>query len=123
MIIVLIIQYLLGMYVNMFAAAPEDPAFKTEGVFPKIVFGLHAFVGLGLLTGSIATLVLGLKSEKAAVKKTSFFAFGAIVLSFLAGVSTVALKNTPSQIASYVMSIGFLASLIAYGKLFFLLKR
>ncbi len=122
MLVFLVAQYLLGMYVAMFAARPEDPAFKTEGLFPKIVFGFHSLVGLGLLVGSVVTLVFGLKNQEEKIKKTAIFAFISIVLAFSAGIATVILKDTAAEITSYVMSAGFLGAFISYGKLFFLLK-
>lgn len=116
-------QYLLGMYVAMFAARPEDPEFKTEGFFPKIIFGLHGLLGFGLLIGAVVILVLGSKNKNDKLKKTTLYGFLSILLAFLAGVSNVLLKDNPAEISSYVMSVGFILSFIFYGKLFYLLRN
>lgn len=123
MIIALIVQYLLGMYVNMFAVAPDDPKFKTESIFPKIVFGLHGLVGLLLLLGSIYVFISGYQSEDEALRKMTLYGFLSILLAFSAGIATVVFKDTAAEISSYVMSIGFLLSFISYGRLFFFLKQ
>ena len=123
MLIALGAQYLLGMYVNMFAAPPDDPKFKTEGLFPKVVFGTHALLGLGILVGSVAVLILAIKSRESNLKKIGTYGFLSVFLAFCGGIATISLKDNASEISSYVMSAGFLLSFVFYGKLFYLLKK
>jgi hypothetical protein len=122
MMVFLTIEYLLGMYVNMFAAAPDDPAFATEGILPKIIFGLHGLVGTGLLIGAIVTLMVGIKSQEAKIKKTAVLAFSSVAMAFLAGIATIVLKDNAAEVSSYIMSVGFISALIFYGKLLHLLS-
>ena len=123
MIIFLVLQYIFGMYINMFAATPDQPEFKTEGMFPKIIFGLHGLLGLSLLIGSTVILIKGLKSDNQKIKKISIYGFLGILLAFFAGICTVVLKDTAAEVSSYVMSLGFIVSLITYGKIYYSLKE
>ena len=120
--IALIVEYVLGMYTALFSAAPDDPQYLTEPVINKIIFGLHGLVGLFLLIGATVMLIMGLKSNNP-TKHMAIHGFLSIFLAFGAGIATVMLKETASEIASFIMSVGFLLSFIIYGKLFFLLKK
>lgn len=119
----LVAQYLLGMYINMFGATPDDPKFKTEPIFSKIAFALHSLLGLGLLIGSIVVLIFGLQSADKKLGNMTIYGFTSILLSFCAGIATVTFKSTASEISSYIMSAGFLASLLFYGKIIYYLKN
>lgn len=123
MFVTLIVQYLFGMYINMFAVPPDDPKFKTEPIYPKIVFGLHGLLGTMLLIGSIIVLVSGLKNQDLKIKKIAVFGFFSILLAFCGGIATISFKDNAAEISSYIMSIGFLLSFIFYFKLTFYLKN
>lgn len=117
MLVALATEYILGMYINMFALPPEDPGFATESVVPKIAFGLHGLMGCVLLIGGLLVLFAGLKSAEKKIRDTSLHGFLSILLAFLAGIATISFKDEASEIASFLMSVGFLMSFFFYGKL------
>lgn len=123
MLVLLAAQYLLGMYVALFALSPDDPGYSKESVLPKIIFGVHGLLGLFLLIGSIIVMIAGVRSGNLKIKRKSIFGFLSILLAFVAGIATITFKDNASEISSYIMSLGFLLSFFFYGKLLYILKK
>ena len=46
-----------------------------------------------------------------------------ILVSAGAGIATTNLKDNASELASFTMSLGFIAAFVSYGKLYFFLKE
>lgn len=118
-LVCLALEYLLGMYVALFAAFPDEPEYLTESIIPKIAFGIHGLLGLILLIISVVILVLGMKAKQAQARKLALYGFLSILLAFGAGMATVMLKETASEVSSFVMSAGFLLSFVWYWKLYY----
>lgn len=122
MIIALSIQFILGMVLNLFAVPPDDPKYATEPIFLKLIFPLHGILGIALLIGAIVLLFFALKSESRIWKKMATFGLISILIAAGGGIATIILKDNASEIASFVMSLGFILSFLSYGKFYFLLK-
>lgn len=117
----LIIQFILGMSINLFAVAPSDPKFAAEPILIKLILPAHVIVALLLLIGAIAILVMSVRSKNAKWKKTAGQGLGGIVFAVGGGLATIFLKGNASEIASLVMAISFLSSFIAYGRLYYII--
>lgn len=110
----LVVQYLLGMYTNMFVAFPEN---KHEGQLwqfawhqPSLV--LHILVGFSLLFGAISLVVRSIKQKN----KSWIYASSIGTIAILSGISVGALFiPTQIDIYSFLMAISFIIAFIALG--------
>jgi len=104
------VMFLLGMAVNLIGLPSE-----TKGsiqTITTILVGLHALLGIGLIAGSILTV---LRAKSSVFLKLALIGLVIIVFTFFCGVMTL---NTENNWWSYAMSVGFLASFWIYGVLF-----
>jgi hypothetical protein len=118
----LIIQFVLGMLMNLFAVAPSDPKFATEPLLIKLILPAHIIVALLLLVGSIFIFVFSVRDTIAESSKVAGQGLSSVILAIGGGIATVFLKGIGSEVASLVMAISFLSAFIAYGRFYFLLK-
>lgn len=100
----LALQFLLGMLLNFIGA----DATGTNHTIYIIVLILHILNALGLVEGNI---YIALKEKS----KLSWYAVGALIITFCAGILTVFTKQ---DIWSFVMACGFLASCWLNGMLY-----
>jgi hypothetical protein len=106
----LALQFLLGMAANLIG----EPKSTFVGVVDGIIVILHILVAIGLVAVSIRLL---LAARKAALgQRLAVWGLVVIVVTFLAGVGTIATGN---EWASYLMAVGFLAAAAIYGGTFF----
>lgn len=112
-LIMLGIMFLLGMAVNLigFPSETSGGVRTTDMVF----IALHVLIAIGLIAGALITMNL-LKKHEPGYTKLGWSGFIAIIITFTAGVLTMAYEN---NWWSYVMAIGFIASLWIYGLLYF----
>src|SRR5258706_10960424 len=96
------IQYVLGMIINMFAAPPDDPAFKTESPLLKIAFGIHGLNGLILPVFALGIIFFALKTKNELFEKIAIYGFISILVAAVSGISTIILKDNASELASFV---------------------
>ena len=118
----LCVQFILGMAVNLYAVAPDDPKFGAESPLIKASFIAHGINGLILPLFALTILFFAFKSGNARFKKIAGVGLLSILVAAIAGISTITLKDNAIELASFVMSIGFLLSFVSYGKLFLLIK-
>lgn len=123
MIIALLIQFLLGMYTNLFIALPrvtvQGSVASMFGMgrmmsvgFSDPVFMVHMIVGMLLALGAIATVVVAVS-----IKQTPFIIITVIGLIsvLIAGYGGLTFfMNGQHNSASYTMAIGWLAALTTY---------
>lgn len=122
-LILLVVQFVLGMIINLWGVLPdEETATHKAPIFAQMAFAAHGIIGLMILISSTTILIMGLKS-KDNIKKFSIYGFVSVLIAFIGGIGVVTLKENSSEIASFVMSIGFLLSLVSYGKLFSFVKK
>lgn len=108
-IIMLAVIFLVGMAVNILGMPSE-----TQGMImtlSNILTGLHALIGIGLITGGILTLRIAYKSARKYVK-LAWSGFVAVLAAFVAGIAMMA---TESDWWSFVMATAFLAAMLLYG--------
>ncbi len=110
----LVAQYVLGMYVNLFVQFPEGANAGQLWEFSWRQFALasHIVLGLLLFIGAIAFLVRAIRFHSAAWKVPSILGFLGIFFGMLGGVLFI---PTQTDSYSYLMSLAFLLSLVSYG--------
>jgi hypothetical protein len=104
-------ELLLGMAVNLIGV----PSQTTGGAqaATTIFLSLHVLIGIGLIVGSLLTVRLALKAGPQFIR-LAWAGVVLIALTFIAGALTMATNN---NWLSYLMAVGFMASLLLYGAL------
>jgi hypothetical protein len=121
-LVLLVIEFLLGVQVNLFVQIPTSlPGTTSSTVLRGLVWSLqqpgmptlllHVVVGLLLVLISLALLVLSLVARRKTWLIVSLIAAAGTILATLSGTNFVESGRAAS---SLVMSIGFLLTLIAY---------
>ena len=112
--VLLIIQFGLGMGVNLYVTLPARKSFLST-VFGSAVLAGHAIVALALLGAAIAALVRAIRARRVVV----FTALGlaAIVAAAIAGASFVGNQATGASLAmalaTAVAMFGYLAAIFS----------
>jgi len=112
--IVLAIQFVLGVYVNMYVTFPEGGDANAHWEFASTslpVLG-HIILGIAILFGSLGYLVITLKKKQAQLRPYAISGFVAVLAAFLGGESFVSLQD---DAFSMLMAIGFITALLIYG--------
>lgn len=113
-IVLLILQYLLGMITNLFVQFPQDKHGGQLWVFAwkQIPLAAHIILGILLIIGSIVLVIRAMRQKN----KSWIIASIIGVLSILvAGVSGAIFIPSQAAIYSFIMSISFIAAFISYG--------
>ena len=111
----LFIQYLLGMYVNLFVTLPEPPNVR----YP--VIGDHIFLGFILGVLAIVTLVFAALSKRGNIIVTGAIGFLGILAAGLGGIFFLG-GNSNNNTYSYIMAIFFIVAAIVYMEMAQLLR-
>lgn len=110
----LIIQYLIGMYANLFVQFPQNANEKTLWKFAgqQVPVSLHMVLALLLIIGGIVLLVRAVMRKDRKWIIAAGLGLFSILVAAVAGVLFV-----PSQqnIYSYIMGIAFLLAFVSYG--------
>ncbi len=113
LIIALGLQFLLGMWSNLYAPFPdttsEEQLWKFAG--SQLPVMLHVLLGTLLVFGSLALVVQAMRSGYRLWKIGSAIGFGSILLAWAAGREFVA---TQKDAFSFGMAIFFIIALITY---------
>lgn len=111
LLILLIIQFLLGMAVNLLGLPSETTGINK--IASAVSLGLHTLLALGLLVGAILT-VKRARAIDAKYVRVAWSGAMFIIITIAAGVLTIVLGN---DWWSYIMAAGFIATFVVYGKL------
>jgi len=124
-LVMLIIQFLLGMAVNLFVKIPTDhpgsnPPEYFSGVAQSVTWAilhghillvLHALFGLLLVVAALLTLVTGIQTRRRGIVLSSVFGFIGILG---AGFNGGSFLNYHQDFSSMIMAIGFAIAVVAY---------
>lgn len=110
----LIVQYALGMYVNLFVAFPDN---LSEGqrwafAFSQVPLAAHIVLAFLLLSGAIALTVRAIFSKQRMWIIVAVVGLLAVIAALGGGAHFVISQWDGF---SYIMSLSFLVALIAYG--------
>jgi len=109
--VTLAIQFLFGMYINLYVKFPTSgPADAWSFAWHTWPVAVHIILGTLILLSSISTLVRSIRMKNR--HWITFISIGvaAMLLSVIGGERFITTQN---ELASYLMSFGFLAGLLA----------
>lgn len=110
LILALCLQYALGMYANLFVTFPHTDDIHTRWVFAMDTPLLAAHVVLGTLL-LIGAIVLVIRTKSSKIRLPAYFGLLGVVLAWLGGERFISTQN---NFFSYIMSLSFLLTLLAY---------
>ena len=113
MIIGLIVQYCLGMAINVFVQFPQNQGSGMNWQFAtrNILIMAHLILGTLLIVGAIAQLVRVVRAKSAAWKLPAAYALVGVIVAWIGGDTFV---TTQIAVLSYIMSLGFLVAILSY---------
>ncbi len=126
MLVMLVVQFATGMYLNLFVELPKDHPGSTGSYAPSIPWALagnagaalavHVLLWIVLTLGGITLLILGIMSRRPAIIVGNVLGF---LFLLTAGSGGLGFLNRASEVESYVMAGGFILAFIAYGAALF----
>ena len=113
----LILQFLLGMFANLFitfstSTDPNPLAVVFTGGSPALI--LHVLIAVVLLILALQVLVTATFIHRRPVVAVASAGFASIVLAFFTGIAFV-YSGYENDSLSYLMAVGFLFGLLIYG--------
>ena len=113
LLVLLAIQYTLGMLVNLYVKFPPDVTTNQQWDFARDQWLLMAHIGLGMLIliGSIALWVMAIRAKDRVWKIASGLAFGSILLAIITGSEFISMQKEPYSFAMSLFFITAIASL------------
>jgi hypothetical protein len=108
--VLLIIQFGLGIGINLYIAVPENKAFL-PAVFSSAVLATHAIVALVLLAAAISALVRAIRLRMPGAAVFTSIGLGAIFVAAFAGISFV---GGDSNAASLTMALATAVAMFSY---------
>lgn len=112
-LIMLGIAFLLGMAVNLIGLPSQTSGLSQT--WTSIFVAFHVLIAVGLLAGGSIAIGM-LRKYEPTQAKLGWAGLAAIAITFIAGVLTIAYEN---NWWSYLMAVGFFASIWIYGILYF----
>ena len=122
MLSLLVIQFFIGMYLNLYVELPKIHPGTTGSYAPSIpwalagnagfALALHVVIWMMLTLGGIALLVRAFISRRVALIVGNALGF---VFLLAAGSGGLGFLNRGTEIESYMMAGGFILACIAYG--------
>ena len=107
----LVIQFLLGMYVNMYVEIPRSgPAAQWSFAWHSLPVAAHILLGTFILLAGVSTLVRSIRMKNRHWIIAASIAVAGVLMSVLGGERYI---TTLNDIASYFMAVGFLIALLA----------
>ena len=108
----LVVQFLLGMYMNMYVEFPKTgPLAAWDFAKHSVVVMAHIILGTGLLIGGIALLVRAIRAKNRHWTIVASIAVFGLLMSWSGGERFITTQN---DIASYFMAVGFLITLLGF---------
>lgn len=111
----LVIEFLLGMFVNLFAALPvgHGSFFSGASFDGEYELLVHSLVGFALVGLSIATVVFASRSRRRNLVTLGGLGLLSVVVAGVSGLAFV-FSGYQNDYESYLMSVAFLASIFIY---------
>jgi hypothetical protein len=110
----LVVEYLIGMYVNLFVQFPNDASTEQLWHFawrqPFLV--AHIILSVLLFVGSVVLLIRAIRYRSILWRTPSILGLLGVFLATLGG---ELFTSTQTDAYSYIMSIGFILALCSYG--------
>ncbi|MEM3214638.1 MAG: hypothetical protein QXH39_03245 [Conexivisphaerales archaeon] len=120
----LLIQYLIGMWINLFAVFPPLSSYgfmygMMQAMFSVPELMIHMMVGI--LIGIISLIILVLFAVSGDYVLSLLGAFASISI-FMAGISGLefVFSGFANNVFSYIMSLGFIFAVMAYSMILYM---
>jgi hypothetical protein len=114
LIIILTLEYILGMITNLFVIFPENKNVEQMWAFAKLQLPiiLHVLVGYSLLIAALVLLIRAIRMKNKRWIIASVISNISILVAIITGVLSV-----PSQVGTYsfIMAISFIIALLSIG--------
>ncbi|HSX16706.1 MAG TPA: hypothetical protein VLH86_01235 [Patescibacteria group bacterium] len=127
LLVLLVVQFIVGMYLNFYTELPDSHPGTSGSFAPSIPWVLanhaglalviHVIVWILLTVGGIAVLVRAILSRRKAYIVGSSVGFLFILMAGSGGLSF--LNRGGADKDSFMMAIGFIVALVAYGVTFY----
>ncbi|MDE1846933.1 MAG: hypothetical protein KGH52_02635 [Candidatus Micrarchaeota archaeon] len=113
---------MLGMTLNLFVSFPNIPAGSSDQTYFNAIFTTpflleHFIVGVGLLLGSAWILIGAIKTKIRNAPFTAAIGLVSLLVAYVSGFEFL-LSGFQSNIFSFTMSLGFVAALLSYFRLY-----
>ncbi len=110
----LAVQFLLGIYINLFVSFPENADPNANWAFARHnwLIMLHVLLGTALLIGGIVFIIRVYKNKLEHWKLPASLGLAGILTAWLGGERFVA---TQQDAWSFVMALGFVLAVSIYG--------
>ena len=114
MIVLLVLQYILGMVANMYVQFPDttQPGQLWEFARTQFATGAHILIGTLLVVGAIIFVIRAALQKSGGWIASSVLGLISLLIAFFAGVTFVTFQV---DAFSLVMALAFIAAFIAYG--------
>lgn len=109
-IVILVLIYTLGMYVNLFIEIPED-ATAWQFAMKSIILLLHLSLGSLLIIHSTSLVAMSVRDKNSKWMIFSGVGLAGVLLSVATGSSFI---THQTELSSLLMALGFGVSIIAY---------
>ncbi len=115
----LIIQFILGMWMNLFAVYPDihrgfyGMFSMMQAMFSVPELMIHMMMGVLILFISLIILILTIVRGNPALIISGFIAFVSIAVAGIGGMEFV-ISGFSNNVFSFIMSLGFLFTVISY---------
>ncbi len=114
MLLMLLLQYFLGMYTNLYVQFPngQHGDILWEFAWKQLPLVLHIILGILLIVNAIILIIRSFLQKNKTWIKASIIGYVGIQIAALSGAAFI-----PTQVAiySFSMSLCFLLALLAYG--------
>jgi hypothetical protein len=107
----LVIQFLLGMYINLYVEFPKSgPADAWSFAWHTWPVAAHIILGTLILLATIANLIMSIRRKNRHMIIAVSIGTAAMLLAVTGGERFVTTQN---ELASYLMSLGFLVGILS----------
>ncbi|MDE1856880.1 MAG: hypothetical protein KGH98_02220 [Candidatus Micrarchaeota archaeon] len=123
----LLLQFILGMTLNLFVAFPGIPAGSSDQTYINAIFTTpfllgHFIIGVGLLFGSIWILIGAILTKVRNISIVAAIGLISILAAYVSGFGFL-LSGFQDNTLSFTMSLGFIVALVSYFSLFHMSGR
>lgn len=121
-VVAISVQFLLGMFANMYATFPEDANVTAywESARNDPVVLAHILLGIALFLGATRYFVTLWVNKQKVLLPYAGIGLAAITIAAIGGERFV---STQDDLWSFVMAVGFLASIITYLAAYFVTRN
>ena len=113
MLLILILEYILGMISNIFISLPKDGSRGQlwQSAWSQIPIAAHIIIGYLLILGSLILIIRSFMKKDHIWKIASVGGFISIFIAALTGATFI---TSQQNIYSFMMSLGFMIAFLSY---------